>query len=217
MLRVIRDDPGEPAWNMAADEALLRHRRGPALRLYGWTVPAVSIGYFQPVSVVPVGRPFVRRLTGGGLVDHAADVTYTIVLPPDHPLAVAGTGASYRLLHEAVARALRISGVPCTLSHGCAPVDSASCFQKPVRFDVIGPAGMKLAGAAQRRSRDGVLHQGSILAPDLPAAFPDALCREIATLFGGQAPPDTLSSEERATAADLATSRYGTDAWNRRR
>lgn len=217
MLRIIRDGRGEPAWNMAVDESLLRHCSSPVLRVYGWTVPAVSIGYFQSTSVVPHGRPLVRRLTGGGLVDHAEDVTYTVVLPPDHPLAIAGTAASYRLLHEAVARALNDCGVACALSAGCAPGNSVACFQKPVRFDVLAPDGRKLAGAAQRRSRDGVLHQGSILAPDLPQQFPDALCREMARVFGGMSPPGPLSPAEFSTATDLAARRYGTDSWNRRR
>lgn len=217
MLRLILDGPSEPAWNMAVDEALLRHCTSPVLRIYGWTVPAVSIGYFQPTSVVPKGRPFVRRLTGGGLVDHAADVTYTVALPTDHPLAVAGTAASYRLLHEAVARALNACGVPCALASTCTGGDSAACFQKPVRFDVLAPDGRKLAGAAQRRSRDGVLHQGSILAPHLPPRFPEDLSREMAGVFGGTSPPGPLFPEELATATDLAARRYGTDAWNRRR
>lgn len=217
MLRIIRDGPGEPAWNMAVDEALLRHCTSPVLRTYGWTIPAVSIGYFQPMAVVPGERPFVRRLTGGGLVDHAADLTYTVVLPADHPLATAGTVSSYRLLHEAVARALNDSGIPCALSADCAPIDSAACFQKPVRFDVVARDGTKLAGAAQRRSKHGVLHQGSILAPALPADFADALCREVGMVFGGKTQPDTLSEEECATAIGLAASRYRADTWNRRR
>lgn len=202
---------------MAVDESLLRHCAAPVLRIYGWTVPAVSIGYFQSTSVAPADRPFVRRLTGGGLVDHAADVTYTVVLPPEHPLAVAGTAASYRLLHEAIARALNDCGVACSLAAGCGPGESIACFQKPVRFDVLGPDGRKLAGAAQRRSRYGVLHQGSILAPCLPGRFPDALCREMTGIFGGDSHPDHLSPEELVTASDLAAQRYLTRAWNQRR
>lgn len=216
MLRVIKHGRGDPAWNMAVDEALLRHCTVPILRTYGWSVPAVSIGYFQPASVAPAGRPFVRRLTGGGLVDHAADFTYTVVLPCDHPLARAGTAAAYSGLHQAVAHALDSAGIACRLAQECAALDAAACFQRPVRFDVIAPDGNKLAGAAQRRSRQGVLHQGSILVPGLPERFGPLLRAEVASLFGGGGDGD-LAPQEDATARELAARRYATDAWNRRR
>ena len=82
--RLLTHGAGSPACNMAVDEALLRNVREPVLRIYEWSVPAVSLGYFQP-SALAGERPFVRRYTGGGLVDHAHDVTYTIVLPRAHP------------------------------------------------------------------------------------------------------------------------------------
>lgn len=217
MLRFIRDGRGHPAWNMAADEALLRHCSQPVLRVYGWTVPAVSIGYFQRLAVVPPGRIFVRRLTGGGLVDHADDLTYTVVLPPDHPLAIAGTAASYRSMHQAVARALVDCGVPCGLAAESCGGNAAACFQKPVRFDVVGHDGRKLAGAAQRRSRAGILHQGSILAPALPEEFIDSLILKMTAVLASRALAGGLSMDENTTARDLEVSRYGTDDWNRRR
>src|SRR5271155_3321183 len=82
--RLLIHGPASPARNMAIDEALLREVREPVLRIYEWSVPAVSLGYFQPAALAGE-RPFVRRYTGGGLVDHAHDVTYTIVLPPANP------------------------------------------------------------------------------------------------------------------------------------
>ena len=42
-------------------------------------------------------------------------------------------------------------------------VDSSSCFEKPVEWDLIDESGEKVAGAGQRRTRKGLLHQGSIL------------------------------------------------------
>jgi lipoate-protein ligase A len=117
-VRIIQHDAGDPAWNMAVDEALLHHIREPVLRLYRWDVPAVSIGYFQPIDVVPQDRPFVRRYTGGGLVDHAGDVTYTVVLPRDHPVALSGTSGSYCTIHRALAAALNHAGASCPTGRG---------------------------------------------------------------------------------------------------
>jgi lipoate-protein ligase A len=76
---------------MAEDEALLRLVSAPVLRIYQWTEPAISIGYFGLYSDVPSGRPFVRRYTGGGLVDHEADFTYSIIVTRANRLNSLGT------------------------------------------------------------------------------------------------------------------------------
>jgi len=217
--RLLRDGPGAPGWNMAVDESLLRLAEGPVLRVYEWNVPAVSLGYFQPVAVAPPGRPFVRRYTGGGLVDHAHDVTYTVAAPRAHPLGVLSTAESYSRIHEAVAAALQEIGVEAVLSPVCEEGDAAACFQKAVKFDVLH-RGRKVAGAAQRRTRSGMLQQGSILLPDsalnaalrerLPVAFGRVLAFEIA---GGS--PGKLTDAEFALAQELEQDRYATEAWNR--
>jgi lipoate-protein ligase A len=139
--------------------------REPVLRLYEWNVPAVSLGYFQPATLAPEGRPFVRRYTGGGLVDHAQDITYTIVLPREHPWMQLSMPESYCQIHLGVQAVLQQSGVASELTPEAATTESEACFQKPVRFDIVA-ADKKLSGAAQRRSREGMLHQGSILLAD---------------------------------------------------
>jgi len=78
------------AFNMALDEALLENvsRLGkPVLRFYGWTGPAATFGYFQKISEAERAthlRPLIRRPTGGGIVPHDADWTYSAVFPPGH-------------------------------------------------------------------------------------------------------------------------------------
>jgi lipoate-protein ligase A len=85
----LRQGPERPSWNMAFDEALLEavHLAGnPILRLYGWNEPAATFGYFQKWAEVASWiklRPLIRRPTGGGLVPHDADWTYSLVFPPD--------------------------------------------------------------------------------------------------------------------------------------
>ncbi len=214
--RLLVEGPGAPGWNMAVDEALLRLATAPVLRLYEWSVPAVSLGYFQPASLVPAGRPFVRRYTGGGLVDHARDVTYTVAAPRDHPLGRMSTAESYSRLHEGVAAALRAIGIEAELSPVCEEGDGDACFRKAVKFDVLH-AGRKVAGAAQRRTRGGLLQQGSVLLPDpafnpaLRAALPIAL----GAVLGFTAQPGALTGEETALARELERDRYGTEDWNR--
>ncbi|HEX4140748.1 MAG TPA: biotin/lipoate A/B protein ligase family protein [Candidatus Methylacidiphilales bacterium] len=215
--RLLIHGAGSPAHNMAVDEALLRLVREPVLRVYEWSVPAVSLGYFQPASLAGE-RPFVRRYTGGGLVDHAQDVTYTIVLPRAHPWMEMSAPESYCHIHRGVQAALAACGIVSELTPAAHAVESDACFAKPVKFDIVAPTG-KLSGAAQRRTREGLLHQGSILLPDparnadLRAGFAKAFAARL-ELF---VEPGELTTEESTRAAELERERYATDAWNRSR
>jgi lipoyl(octanoyl) transferase len=80
---LLNSGKGEAAFNMALDEALLEamvRLKHPVLRFYSWTEPAASFGYFQKFSDVERAtllRPLVRRSTGGGIVPHDADWTYS--------------------------------------------------------------------------------------------------------------------------------------------
>jgi len=202
---------------MAVDEALLREIREPVLRIYEWNVPAVSLGYFQPAALAGE-RPFVRRYTGGGLVDHAQDVTYTIVLPRTHPWLALSMPESYCQIHKGVQAALAACGIASELTPVAQAVESDACFQKAVPFDIVAGES-KLSGAAQRRTREGLLHQGSILLPDparnagLRTAFAQAFAAQLELPLTAS----DLTSVEASRAADLEHDRYSTEAWNRSR
>ena len=94
------------AFNMALDEALLESvsRLGqPVLRFYGWTEPAATFGYFQKYAEVERAtllRPLIRRPTGGGIVPHDADWTYSLAFPPGHEWHSLKAEESYRRVHE---------------------------------------------------------------------------------------------------------------------
>lgn len=170
-LRVLRGGLQAPAFNMALDEALLLAASGPVLRLYGWRPHAVSIGYFQSVddfADLPEGMPVVRRLTGGGAIHHGDELTFALAL--DAASLPAAVEASYQLLHDAVAAALRRAGIAVErLRTGRSPSPRKAarwCFQVPGRHDLVTPDGRKLVGSAQRRVRQPrprVLHHGSIV------------------------------------------------------
>jgi lipoate-protein ligase A len=221
--RLLIDGPASPARNMAVDEALLREVSEPVLRIYDWNVPAVSLGYFQP-SALAGDRPFIRRYTGGGLVDHAHDVTYTIVLPRTHPWMELSAPDSYCKIHKGVQAALKACGIKSELTPDAAITESEACFQKPVRFDIVA-AGSKLSGAAQRRTREGMLHQGSILPPDpkmcefLRRILPGVFSLHFGFDWAGQMgeSPNILTPAEATHAADLERDRYATDTWNNQR
>ena len=214
-LRLLFHPEASPARNMAIDEALLRHAKAPVLRLYSWDQPCVSIGYFQKAAVAPSNRPMVRRYTGGGLVEHGRDLTYTLVLPSDHPLTTAGTLPSYRSIHQAVAQALQDCGIKCLLATAQPKKDDPSCFLKPVPADVLNSDGLKLAGAAQRRTKQGCLHQGSILLPyPIPPQLGQLLTQCLSSCLAQEAVPSALTREEHLEADSLETRRYATRDWN---
>ena len=208
--------PADAAYNMAVDETLLRtaaQRARPLLRLYSWDKPAVTFGYFQKFPATLAGRgEIVRRPTGGGIVYHGdgVDTTYTVVVPPGHRLHTMKTADAYCVLHNAVSAALTLHASLATLH---APARGQyECFQNPVAGDVVTDDGAKLAGGAQRRGKNGLLHQGSIAgsvsAEQLVQGFRQVLRAEFTSY--------ELTAEERALAEKLTREKYATDAWNHR-
>lgn len=199
---------------MALDEALLRTagaRARPLLRIYSWSEPAVTFGYFQKFPAHLVSEyTVIRRPTGGGIVYHTADTTYTVVAPPGHRLHAMKTQDAYNLLHRAISVALNLKS---QISNLKSPLRGGyECFQHPVAGDVVADDGAKLAGGAQRRGKSGMLHQGSIAAKvtieQLTGGFRSALDAEFANY--------ELTPEEIALAEKLTREKYATEAWNRR-
>ncbi|MDZ4816785.1 MAG: lipoate--protein ligase family protein [Verrucomicrobiota bacterium] len=213
--RLISDGPHSPSANMARDEALWRLSPVPVLRFYRWAVPCFSIGYFQRVTEcgIPVGVSFVRRPTGGGVVDHSSDFTYTISLPPDHFLAQARAAESYRQVHEAVALGLRKSGIDANLAPCCARRTSTACFENPVKFDLMLGT-QKIGGSAQRRTKWGLLLQGSLVLPSRPTSLESSLESSFKELFQCTFEPSVLTSEEVQLATTLDHSQYSAREWN---
>lgn len=197
--------------NMAIDEILLRCANRPLLRVYRWAQPAVSFGYFSRHELVAARwktRELVRRWTGGGEVLHGEDCTYTLIIPRSHPYSRIGAVESYRAIHHAMASLFAESH----LAPSAEPKISESCFDNPARFDLI-VAGRKAAGAAQRRTAQGILHQGSIDHPT--ATFPDFAGR-LGAALAARTFEETISRETLAAAKELAETKYGTEAWLRR-
>jgi len=162
----------DAAFNMALDEALLESvaRLGrPVLRFYGWTEPAATFGYFQKYAEVERAtplRPLVRRPTGGGIVPHDADWTYSLVFPPGHEWHLLKAEASYRRVHEWIQGAFATLNVVTELAPGAKKSGPGQCFVGHEKFDLLWN-GKKIAGAAQRRNRLGLLIQGSVQPPPL--------------------------------------------------
>ena len=219
------DVPRGGAANMAIDDALLQQAAdiGCLLRFYRWSQPTVSVGYFQPhAAAVPAakGCDVVRRPSGGGVVDHRADFTFSLVFCAEHPLFQVDRFDSYRRINHAVAAALRDLGVDCRLHGDDVPqtVDRRvmQCFVTPARFDVVGAVG-KLCGGAQRRRSEGMLHQGSIVVSLARDGLAAALFARFKELLGTDVEAQTSWPEVESLAATMVAEQYGNQAWTHRR
>ena len=212
LTEIVDPEPHGAALNMAIDEVLLREARAPLLRVYRWDRPAVSFGYFgkfAEVERVWPGRDFVRRWTGGGIVPHGDDLTYTLVVPADHAFARLTARESYRCIHECVAAALREGGFAATVvARGAQAKVSDACFENAVAFDVLAAKG-KIAGAAQRRTKWGLLHQGSIQVAGLDAEF----ARQLSTKVAPKISRREITPDQLAAAQELAVQKYAAKSW----
>lgn len=154
------------------DEALLEmmsRLQKPVRRFYGWTEPAATFGYFQRYAEVEQAtllRPLIRRPTGGGIVPHDADWTYSLTFPPGHEWHGLRAEESYRRAHEWIQAAFARLGVETELAPCCQRSAPGQCFIGHEKFDLLW-RGRKIAGAAQRRNKLGLLIQGSVQPPPL--------------------------------------------------
>ncbi len=216
---------GAPADNMAWDEALLlaADRLGaPVLRFYGWNERAATFGYFQHYAEVETWtklRPLIRRPTGGGLVPHDADWTYSLVFPPSHWWYQLRAEESYRRLHEWIRAAFARTQLKTDLAPACDKQLPGRCFAGPEKFDLLAD-GEKIAGAAQRRAREGMLIQGSIqpLPPGVGRnSWESAMIEGAGEMFSVDWKTWTPDPATKADADALTSGKYSRDEFNRRR
>lgn len=244
-LEVLPTRTGGAAENMAIDFLLLQrypHAGVPRFRHYGWHGPAFTFGYSQKSAFVrgqlpsfaeaseggPAGGTFdlCRRPTGGGVVDHREDWTYALVIPRGHPLEELRATQSYREVHEALAAALRVQGVAAVTKSVRDPEADAAgpaglCFQRAEIFDVIHEvSGEKIAGAAQKRNKHGLLFQGSIWRPAAQAVqaidweiFAAEFIARLAAALGATAEPVPWPDFHEEEVSGL-TEQYSTPEWN---
>lgn len=169
--RLFIDSPSDGARNMALDHALFESVQSgapPALRLYRWDPPCLSLGRNQSArydreQVRARGATLVRRPTGGLAVFHDRELTYAIAAPVP---VIGRPRQAYTRISEAIASALRALDVPAevtqTRSRARAVHSFEPCFASPAAGEVVA-GGEKLVGSAQRCERQTILQHGSLL------------------------------------------------------
>jgi lipoate-protein ligase A len=170
--------------NMRLDADLLDNldpQGRPLLHFYGWQGFCATYGYFiapdQWFDLEKLRRynvSIARRPTGGGIVFHIWDLAFSFLMPSGHPAFSLNTLENYRFVNEVVLDVMKnLFVLPNSVellaqNMGSHTSDFAHfCMAKPTQYDVVYQ-GMKIAGAAQRRRKQGYLHQGTI-----SLAFPD--------------------------------------------
>lgn len=190
------------AENMAADFLLLRRypdcdeMRHPVIRFrhYGWHRPAFTFGYGQKIADIRTLLPadvmdeltpceLMRRPSAGGLFDHRDDWAYAIVIPRGHDLEARGAVESYSVIHRALADALLAQGADVRLHDSQSGPDKASGRRDANEADAVGAAtsfdvvdartGRRVATAAQKRAKHGLLFQGTVCCPAAERAVPE--------------------------------------------
>jgi len=166
------------AENMAIDEALLAcfspGKSAPVLRLYGWNPPAFSCGRFQkPDEIIDLdccradGVQVVKRITGGGVIYHAEELTYSLVCPTAFIPGSSGVKEAFFQLTAFLLKFYTKLGLD-----ACHAVDHCQgtiklgertplCFAGVESCDIM-VNGSKIGGNAQRRLKDVIFQHGSI-------------------------------------------------------
>lgn len=175
MRSIVESDFRNGAWNMAVDSAIAdtvaAGEQPPTLRLYGWNPFCLSLGYGQrardadPLTLKARGWDLVRRPTGGKAILHGDELTYSLCLPLDHPLASGDVVESYRRISVALLRGLERMGLSASAEHQGANASRRTagpvCFEMPSHYE-IAVAGRKLIGSAQLRRKGVLLQHGTI-------------------------------------------------------
>ena len=220
------------AQNMATDMWLLQkvdQWEGPIFRRYGWSARQVTFGYGQKANWVEQEtginiKSLTRRPTGGGIVRHGDDLTYCLIAPKGSKGAEMAPMDFYAQVHRRWGDALSEQGIvnclmPC-------PKKSANgipgdCFSEPVGRDLMNEHGTKkLGGAAMKRTRQGVLLQGTLELsawpdldhPKIENRFVELIASDLEEDVIEKAWPTTLENERRELVGI-----YGSLSWNQDR
>ncbi len=213
---------------MALDEEIVRVRPNElTLRFYQWAAgPAVTFGYAQFIREVRQAlelRHFIgaytRRPTGGGIVFHEGDLTFSLVFPSkDRPTEI------YKRLHGFIQAELARGGARGNLFDRNLPASAyapsinhaaSACFQNPVENDLLAEDGQKMLGGALRRFGGTVLYQGSLQTPGAREnpLYKKAIISAVRACFAADLAPRCVDEAVLARSKALAQTQYACCAW----
>lgn len=215
---------------MAMDEALCETMPAPfILRFFRWKAPGITFGYAQRAKEVEeaaaarglAGTDMTRRPTGGGIVYHLSDLTFSLIFPSEgadfRPMEV------YDRLHRAINSAYARLGFGFELSDArtasyAVNTPVMDCFSKPVSLDILYN-GKKVLGGALRKFGDHMLYQASLQTEDArtgAARHEAAIAEGLAGCLGTAWEKEPLAGAARDRAEALAEEKYRSAGWIKR-
>ena len=226
--RLLDSPPLDVFGQMALDEALAQSKPAEfCLRFFRWRGVGATFGYAQRIAEVEralpeeLTRACTRRPTGGGVVPHVDDLTFSCVFPAAGELRPAEI---YRRLHAALLAGLRgaVAGARLAESGGRGaprgPGGASQCFVEPVPLDILA-ADRKILGGAIRRCGETVLYQGSLQVPGArrrAAELEEAMAKALAAAWELRWTRREVPAETWAAAQDWEA-KYRSPDWIRRR
>jgi lipoate-protein ligase A len=213
---------------MAVDEVLMESQKDralvPVLRIYFWDKLSYSIGYFQSVAQT-VKRfdcekkkiPVVRRITGGGLVAHNGDITFSLSLKNPNPFVPSETKSSYLKINEALWAGFRSSGskidfADCKTAAPLGRGGERVCFEAPSCYDLL-LGGKKVVGASQRRKDGLMLHQSAVFMKGDRKELISQMLEGFREKWGVTVEEKPLTERELEKAKEKEKERVGSPEW----
>ena len=225
---LLESPPLDVFGQMALDEALAKSKPAEfCLRFFRWRGVGATFGYAQRIAEVEralpaeLARACTRRPTGGGVVPHADDLTFSCVFPAAGELRPTEI---YRRLHGAILAGLRGAVADARLAESGGrgaprgPGGASQCFREPVPLDIL-VADRKILGGAIRRYGETVLYQGSLQLPGARARAAElekAMAEALAATWKLRWTNRDVPAEVRDAARDLEE-KYRAADWIRRR
>ncbi|WOO40779.1 lipoate--protein ligase family protein [Rubellicoccus peritrichatus] len=226
------DRRADAATNMAMDQLMLIDYPSvemPRFRHYDWEYSAFTFGFAQTWeeeldTLVRDGHEVIRRETGGGLVDHRNDWTYGLVIPLSHQRGKEAPTEIYRDVHVCMIEALQKQNADAILQQEVPPPkienEFSACFNRAELNDVITQSKDKVAGAAQRRNREGFLIQGYISRSTLPnldwQCFKNDFIERLTDWLDSSAREVSWPKWDEV-ALNKMKARFASEAWNKKR
>lgn len=248
--RLIDTGLGEGAWNMAVDEALLMcysQQDMPILHLYRWD-NVISLGRFsvieKSIDIEQLKKNHigcVRRISGGGILMHGSDLSYSLILP--RHACKEGVKANYRYLCAFLLHLYEKLGLKaCFVQElGLERKHSNICLAGHEPYDIT-IEGKKIGGNAQRYTRNVIFQHGSIPMRLNETAFDSLFLEESGMLsaaslqkcgveishemltellietfcetFEAEVVPSLLRPNEEQNAKELFEKKYTQEGWN---
>lgn len=174
--RLIRSEPASASYNMAVDEKIFfRYLKDgiPTFRIYGWQEPSFTYGLSQKpereMNMVECNKDnihFAKRMTGGGILFHHNEITYSLVCSKDDIGEEKDVFVSYRKICAFLISFYQSLGLKPTFA--CEVdnfIDNSAahplCSASHEKYDIL-INGKKIGGNAQKRNRQAVFQHGSI-------------------------------------------------------